>query len=53
LGSVFVTRWIGLAPVEGRHFQVGPASMGVLSWDRDHPEIPVVALWNAAPGLPA
>ena len=53
LGSVFVARWIGLAPVEGRHFSVGPASMGVLSWDRDHPEVPVVALWNAAPGVPA
>ena len=51
-GSVFVARWIGLAPVEGRHFSVGPASMGVLSWDRDHPEIPVVSLWNATPGVP-
>ena len=52
LGSVFVARWIGLAPVEGRHFSVGPASMGILSRDRDHPEIPVVALWNATPGVP-
>jgi broad specificity phosphatase PhoE len=34
-GSVFVARWIGLAPIEGRHFSVGPASMGILSWDRD------------------
>jgi probable phosphoglycerate mutase len=52
-GSVFVARWIGLATVEGRHFSVGPASMGILSWNRDHPEIPVVALWNAAPNVPA
>jgi hypothetical protein len=35
---------------EAQHFEVGPASMSVLSWDRDHREIPVVALWNAAPG---
>jgi probable phosphoglycerate mutase len=53
VGSVFVARWIGLATLEGSHFSVGPASMGVLSWDRDHPEIPVVALWNATPGVPA
>jgi probable phosphoglycerate mutase len=52
-GCVFVARWIGLAPEEGRHFSVGPASMGVLSWDPDHPKVPVVALWNAAPGLSA
>ncbi len=52
-GSVFVARWVGLAPAEGRHFPVGPASMGVLSWDRDHPKTPVVALWNAAPDFPA
>ncbi len=50
-GAMFAARWIGLAPVEGRHFSVGPASMSVLSWDRDHPEVPVVALWNAAPGV--
>lgn len=52
-GSVFVARWIGLATAAGSHFSVGPASMGVLSWDRDHPRIPVVALWNSAPGVPA
>ena len=53
LGGVFAARWIGLPPAQGRHFSVGPASMGVLSWDRDHLETPVVALWNAAPGVPA
>ena len=50
-GSVFVARWIGLATTEGRHFTLGPASMGVLGWDRDHWEIPVVELWNATPGV--
>jgi probable phosphoglycerate mutase len=53
LGGVFAARWIGLSPAEGQRFSVGPASMGMLSWDRDHLEIPVVALWNAAPGVPA
>jgi broad specificity phosphatase PhoE len=53
LGGVFAARWIGLPPAQGRHFSLGPASLGVLSWDRDHLETPVVALWNAAPGVPA
>jgi probable phosphoglycerate mutase len=50
LGSVFVARWIGLPVVEAQHFQVGPASMGVLGWDPQRREIPVIILWNAAPG---
>jgi probable phosphoglycerate mutase len=49
-GAAFGARWIGLPVFEAQHFEVGPASMSVLSWDRDHREIPVVALWNAAPG---
>ena len=53
LGAVFAARWIGVEPAQGQHFSVGPASMGVLSWDRDHRQVPVVALWNAAPGVPA
>jgi probable phosphoglycerate mutase len=34
--------------VEGRHFSVGPASLSVLSYDPDHPEVPVIARWNMA-----
>lgn len=49
-GAVLGARWIELAVVEGRHFSVGPASLSVLSYDLDHPEIPVIALWNAAAG---
>ena len=26
----------------------GPASLGVLSYDPDHPEVPVLARWNLA-----
>ncbi len=43
-GAVFGARWIGLPVFEAQHFEVGPASMSVLSWNLDHPEIPVVAL---------
>jgi probable phosphoglycerate mutase len=49
-GAVFGARWIGLPVCEAQHFEVGPTSMSVLSWDGDHPEIPVFALWNAASG---
>ena len=57
-GAAFGARWIGLPVFEAQHFTVGPASMSVLSWNRDHPEIPVIALWNAtavadAPAVPA
>jgi broad specificity phosphatase PhoE len=52
-GAAFGACWIGLPVFEAQHFEVGPASMSVLSWDRDHPDIPVVALWNAAPGADA
>ena len=52
LGGLFAARWIGLPPAQGQHFSVGPASIGMLSWDRDRLEVPVVALWNAAPGVP-
>jgi probable phosphoglycerate mutase len=48
-GAVFGVRWIGLEVVEARHFSVGPASMSVLSSDPDHPEVPVIAHWNASP----
>jgi probable phosphoglycerate mutase len=50
LGGVFVARWIGLAVLQAEHFQVGPASMGVLGWEPREREVPVVTLWNAAPG---
>jgi probable phosphoglycerate mutase len=49
-GAVLGARWIGLELAEGRHFSVGPASMSVLSSDPDHPEVPVIALWNAVAG---
>jgi broad specificity phosphatase PhoE len=49
-GAAFGARWIGLPVFEAQHLEFGPASMSVLGWDRDHSEIPVLALWNAVPG---
>lgn len=48
-GGVLAARWIGLAVIDARHFSEGPASVGVLSYNPDHPDVAVIALWNAGP----
>ncbi len=44
---VLAARWIGLAVVKGQHFSVDAASLGILSFNPSHPEVRVIALWNA------
>ena len=46
-GAAFAVRWIGLPVVNGQHFSLGEASLSILSDDPHHPEVPVIALWNA------
>jgi broad specificity phosphatase PhoE len=48
-GAVLAVRWIGLPVVAGQHFSLGEASLSILSDDPHHPEVPVIALWNAGP----
>jgi probable phosphoglycerate mutase len=48
-GCVLVARWIGLPVIHGQHFSFGPARLSILSHDRDHLEVRVIELWNAAP----
>ena len=43
---VLAARWIGLPVVEGQHFSVDAASLGILSYNPSHPEEHVIALWN-------
>jgi probable phosphoglycerate mutase len=50
-GLVLAVRWIGLAVAEGQHFTIGTASVSILSFNPAHPEVPVIALWNATPTL--
>ncbi|MGK2940923.1 MAG: histidine phosphatase family protein [Immundisolibacter sp.] len=45
---VLATRWIGLPLIEARHFALGTASLSILDHDPHHPEVAVIALWNAA-----
>lgn len=47
-GRVLAARWIGLAAPEGQHFAIDPASISILSFESDHPERPVISLWNGS-----
>jgi probable phosphoglycerate mutase len=47
-GRVLAVRWIGAPTLEERNFVLGTASLGILAYERSHPETPVIALWNAA-----
>jgi len=49
-GCALATRWIGLPLIEARHFALGTASLSILGHDPNHPEVAVIALWNAASG---
>lgn len=42
-------RWIGLPVVAGQHFLLGTASVNILGTNPAHPDIRVIALWNATP----
>ena len=44
-------QWIELSVVESQHFSLGTASLSILGFDPAHPEVRVIELWNAVPGL--
>jgi broad specificity phosphatase PhoE len=48
-GRVLAARWIGLPVVEGRHFLLDTACLGVFGHEHDNPAAPVLALWNYPP----
>jgi broad specificity phosphatase PhoE len=45
-GCVLAARWIGLPVTDGPHFLLGTTALGILSYDSNHPDTPVLALWN-------
>ncbi len=47
-GCVLAARWIGLPLIAAEHFLFGTASIGILDYKASHPEVPVIALWNAS-----
>jgi broad specificity phosphatase PhoE len=42
---MLAARWLGLAPLEGRLFMLGTASVSVLGYEHDKSE-PAIQLWN-------
>jgi broad specificity phosphatase PhoE len=48
-GPTLTARWIGLPVAEGQHLPLGTASLSILSYNPAHPEVRVIALWNANP----
>ena len=50
-GVALAARWIGLPVVAAQHFWLGTASLNVLGYNPAHPEIRVIALWNATLGF--
>jgi broad specificity phosphatase PhoE len=46
-GLALAARWIGLPVVEAQHFLIGTASVSVLGFNPAHPDVRVIALWNA------
>jgi probable phosphoglycerate mutase len=46
-GCVLGVRWIGLPVDEGEHFPLGTASLSRLATVANHPDVPVLTLWNS------
>lgn len=45
-GAALAARWVGLAVAQARHLSLDVASVSVLACDPQHPQVPVIALWN-------
>jgi probable phosphoglycerate mutase len=50
-GLALAARWIGLPVIDAEHFLLGTASLDILSYNPAHPELRVIALWNASPAI--
>jgi probable phosphoglycerate mutase len=49
-GRVLGARWIGLPVIEAQHFLLGPACLGVLGYEHERADRPVLVRWNVAAG---
>jgi broad specificity phosphatase PhoE len=47
---VLTARWVGLPAAAGRLFLCEPTSLGILGYEHDHRDEPVVRLWNDITG---
>ena len=48
--SVLAMRWVGLPVVAAQHFPLDTASLSILTYDAHHPEVAIIARWNALSG---
>jgi broad specificity phosphatase PhoE len=48
-GPALSARWIGLPVAEAQHLPIDTASLSILGFHPAHPEVRVLALWNATP----
>jgi broad specificity phosphatase PhoE len=46
IGRVIAARWIGLSGNGAKHFLLGTASFGILSFAHDNPAEPAIQSWN-------
>lgn len=46
-GMVLGARWIGLPVLNAQHFPLGTASLSILGYKQNHPDLPVIELWNS------
>jgi broad specificity phosphatase PhoE len=49
IGAALAARWIQLPVVNGEHFPLRPAAIGILGSVPDHPQVPTILMWNFAP----
>ena len=45
---MIAARWLGVAPAAGRFFYCDPASVGVLGFEHNSRDQPIIRLWNFA-----
>jgi broad specificity phosphatase PhoE len=43
---MIAARWLGLPPVAGRFFFCRPASVGILAFEHNNRDEPIIGLWN-------
>lgn len=46
--SVLGMRWVGLPLITAQHFPLSTASLSILTYDSHHPDVAIIALWNAS-----
>jgi probable phosphoglycerate mutase len=49
--GVLACRWLGLTVAQGQHFLLDTASLAILGEHPHHPDVRVIALWNATPAM--